>query len=376
MKNKKLYVLIAIASIIMATTSFAQVYPEGMISYWKFDDESGITAFDSVSSNHGAIESPTWTTGQVGGALQFNGYDHVTVPDDTSLKPSNITIEGWYFPTSYGYYRSMVTKPYYGSSWGNPWTSYSLMPLPWNTQRAAVFAAVDGIRYYAQTPEDVLTPIGEWSHVVGTYDGQTLRIYLNGELKALHTGVSGQIDSTHSTSPLYIGDVPGTNNRFYGKIDEVAIYNRAITPEEIQLNYENGLVGLGYEISELACNGFEPPMVGAVTVKKNRVLPLKTQLFDGNGSPITDADNPAPPVLQVLFSSNSTEDVIDVTDEALSAGHGTDGNQFVFTEDDKWQFNLKTKNYTSPGTYTVQMVSGDGIRYVIEPTCEATFVIK
>ena len=65
----------------------------------------------------------------------------------------------------------------------------------------------------------------------------------------------------------------------------------------------------------------------------------------------------------------------DVSAYALSTGQGTDGNLFVFTGSG-WQFNLKTKNYEAPGTYTITMVSGDGAEYRVEPTCEAQFVIE
>ena len=64
----------------------------------------------------------------------------------------------------------------------------------------------------------------------------------------------------------------------------------------------------------------------------------------------------------------------DVTDAALSAGQGTDGNQFEF-DGTTWRFNLKIKNYTAPGTYTVSMVSGDSDEYVIDPVCTGSFVI-
>ena len=124
------------------------------------------------------------------------------------------------------------------------------------------------------------------------------------------------------------------------------------------------------------CSGFEPPMdKGAVKVKKNRVLPLKAELLDGDGNPVTDADITAAPVIQVMFSSSGTAEAVDVTDEALSAGQGTDGNQFEFS-DGKWQFNLKTKNYSGAGTYTITMVSGDECEYVIDPTCTASFMIE
>ncbi len=70
------------------------------------------------------------------------------------------------------------------------------------------------------------------------------------------------------------------------------------------------------------------------------------------------------------------EPPIDVTDDALSAGEGTEGNQFVFTDDNKWQYNLKIKNYTAAGTYAISMATGDDLEYGIDPTCEASFVIE
>ena len=126
----------------------------------------------------------------------------------------------------------------------------------------------------------------------------------------------------------------------------------------------------------LSCVGFEPPMAGGpVKVKKNRALPLKGQLFDSDGIVITDLDLTAPPVVQVLFDSGGGGTAVDVSGQALPAGLGDDGNQFVYTGA-RWQYNLKTKNYTAPGTYTVSMASGDDAEYLVDPTCEAEFVIK
>ena len=122
-------------------------------------------------------------------------------------------------------------------------------------------------------------------------------------------------------------------------------------------------------------SGFEPPMdKGAVKVKKNRVLPLKAELLDVDGNPVTDADITAPPVIQVIFIP-TVGDAEDVTDEALSAGQGDNGNQFVYTGS-QWQLNLKTKNYSASGMYTITMVSGDGCEYVIDPVFTAQFVIE
>ncbi len=128
-------------------------------------------------------------------------------------------------------------------------------------------------------------------------------------------------------------------------------------------------------VPSVSCVGFESPMNGGpVKVKKNRALPHKAQLLDESESPLNDLDIAAAPVIQVVYD-NGVLPAEDVSGDALSAGAGTDGNQFEFL-DSKWQFNLKTRNYTGAGTYTTTMVSGDEAEYLIDPTCEATFVIK
>jgi hypothetical protein len=112
---------------------------------------------------------------------------------------------------------------------------------------------------------------------------------------------------------------------------------------------------------------------GAVRVPKNRALPHKAVIVDADGFQITPAEISASPVIQVVFNGKAVP-AEDVTDDALFAGQGTAGNQFVFTDEEKWQFNLKTDNYTQKGTYKLTMVSSDPSEYVIDPTCEALFV--
>ena len=100
---------------------------------------------------------------------------------------------------------------------------------------------------------------------------------------------------------------------------------------------------------------------------------MKAQLLDANQTPATDADLSSFPVLEITFSPASGGDPVDVTNDALAVGLGTQGNQFEFTGQ-RWQYNLDTSNYTAPGTYTLTMVAGD--TYVISPTCVARFSIE
>lgn len=122
---------------------------------------------------------------------------------------------------------------------------------------------------------------------------------------------------------------------------------------------------------------FEPPMQmeQAVAVKKNRVFPYKALLRDDSGLVITDADLEADPIIQVLFTSSTIAETIDVTAETLSAGQGSDGNEFNYN-DGVWQYNLMTKNYSAPGTYEVKIFSGNVFEYEIKPSCKSVFVIE
>lgn len=124
------------------------------------------------------------------------------------------------------------------------------------------------------------------------------------------------------------------------------------------------------------CAGFEPPMnISPVIVKgRKRALPLKAQLFDSEGYLITDTDINAPPVVQVFYHPGIGGSPVEANQEVLSVGQGIDGNQFVFTDELKWQLNLKTTNFTAPGTYTIYMDTGDDTEYIIDPTCYSEFI--
>jgi len=129
-------------------------------------------------------------------------------------------------------------------------------------------------------------------------------------------------------------------------------------------------------VPKYSCLGFENPMgKGPVTVKKNRVLPLKAQLIDQYGDLIIDTDVASPPVLQVTGKDSGGSN-IDLTNEGLFAGQGTVKKQFDFTVEGRWQFNLMTKNYSDPGTYTISILTGNSSEYVIEPSCRAIFMIE
>ena len=91
----------------------------GMISYWNLDEGEGDMAYDSFGNNDGSLNDPCWATGQIGGALEFNGVDdYVDLGPDSSLKPDfPITFSAWIKRSSTGGIDVMVFLGCGHSSW-------------------------------------------------------------------------------------------------------------------------------------------------------------------------------------------------------------------------------------------------------------------
>lgn len=132
-------------------------------------------------------------------------------------------------------------------------------------------------------------------------------------------------------------------------------------------------------VPAVTCQGFLPPLQPGrtVTMKKGgRTLPLKAFLLDDAGAPVTKGLLTALPAVQLLYSPAVGAEPIDMTSAVAPAGRSNRGQAFRSTGEGKWMYNFKTKKNLPPGTYTVQMDSGDGTEYVVDPTCTATFVIE
>lgn len=111
---KKLFLLGILLTVcfIIFVFVFAQVYPERMISYWKFDEGIGTIATDLVDANDGEIYGATWTSGIVGSALSFDGVDdYVYVPDKENLStPYELTVEVWIKSDTFNSDKRIISK--------------------------------------------------------------------------------------------------------------------------------------------------------------------------------------------------------------------------------------------------------------------------
>jgi len=216
----------------------------GPVSHWKFDEGQGLIAYDSAGNNDGTIYRAEWTTGIIDGALDFDGVDdYVSVPDDSSLdftSGQSFSVATWFRIEAGDASGQPILQKYSNSNrsgyalFGNSGSvSGRIAFVTWGT--GEIFVLDEG--EYND---------GNWHYAVGVrnqYSG-IIQLYING------VEVDTNNEPTRSlanSANLSIGTNWTGNSDYHGKIDDVRIYNRALSAEEIQQLYQGefaDLVGL------------------------------------------------------------------------------------------------------------------------------------
>ncbi|MDB4665330.1 immunoglobulin domain-containing protein [Verrucomicrobia bacterium] len=214
------------------STIFAAEVPiqDGLVAQWDFDEETGLTASDSIGGLEGALvdfedEASHWVTGRIGGAIAFDGSNHIEVPDDPSLGGdinTSMSIMTWF--------RSNVPLAAGGAGNRMLEKGNSYFFLQGVGSGGMNFLVKDGGSNRTATTGESLDA-GEWYHIAGVFDGSQAHVYLNGELKK-SVNVSGPIDDAQMT--LYIGS-DDSGNHFNGQMDQLLVYNRALDETEINV---------------------------------------------------------------------------------------------------------------------------------------------
>jgi hypothetical protein len=199
--------------------------PAGLVAAYSFDEGNGSTLYDaSGKGRNGTLSGPIWSgAGRNGGALSFDGVnDFVRVDDHADLDlTTGMTLEAWVNPSSLsGKWRTVLFKEQSGHM------TYSLYA---NTDagRPTAQAYVGGQKDAVGT---AALATNAWTHLASTYDGSALRLYVNGTLVKT-TALSGAM--AVSTGQLKLGGNGVWSEWFAGLMDDVRIYNRALTASEI-----------------------------------------------------------------------------------------------------------------------------------------------
>ncbi|MCK5331881.1 MAG: choice-of-anchor D domain-containing protein, partial [Candidatus Marinimicrobia bacterium] len=205
------------------------------------DDTGSFSASLDIGSDGGNASVELTGTGfEIAGnyALDFDGTDdYVEVPDDESLEPSNeITVEAWIRITgSASEIHAIIAK----RVWESDCRGYLLRIKGSDNTPGFTLYGGEGYNRMLCSAGPILD--NEWYHIVGTYDGTNIKIYVNGVESNTEPFSSF---NPISSSSLYIGfDIANGGSYFNGNIDEVRIWNIARTQEEIQANMSHHLVG-------------------------------------------------------------------------------------------------------------------------------------
>ena len=193
---------------------------------YSFNETSGTVAGDASGNGRlGTVSGATWNPGgRFGGALSFDGSnDVVSIADANALDlTTGMTLSAWLRPSSLSGWRTAVMKQ------ANAGLSYALYAHD-DAPRPAAYINVGGADRSA--PGAAALALNTWTHLATTYDGTTLRIFVNGA-QVTTLAVTGSIAT--STGALMIGGNTMWGEYFAGLIDEVRIYNRALSAAEIQ----------------------------------------------------------------------------------------------------------------------------------------------
>lgn len=242
MKTVRRTLFLVVVSGLLATCGSAWAL-ESMISYWRFDEGSGTTAYDSVGGNDGTVYGPARTTGMVDGALCFDGVNDYVGKDTGKLDfaPSSFTISAWIKPREVtGGWRTILEYDRYDG--GGPATSWFGI---WLTRNGNFH-----FRIGHPTTINSLTILepNNWYLLTATYNATNNQatLYINGayDNSAILSPAHYWNAPAHST--ISVGRRITGGEYFNGTIDEVAVWNRTLGPSEIQQHYWNGLAGWGY----------------------------------------------------------------------------------------------------------------------------------
>jgi hypothetical protein len=231
----------------------------GVVLKLGFDEGSGTVVNDTSGlNNDGVVTGSTWTTGRFGSGLLFDGVnDWVTIGDDASLDLSGgLTVEAWLRPTALSGWKTALMKE---TADGLAYGLYAHDNNPW----PAAYVRIDGSSVSAGLAGPGALPLNAWTHLAVTYDGTMLRLFVNG-LPSGALPASGPI--TASDGPLRIGGNAIWEEHFAGTIDEVRIYNRALSQSEIQTDMTTSIGGTSDTTPPTVSSVFPAPAAPVVAL--------------------------------------------------------------------------------------------------------------
>jgi hypothetical protein len=246
----KASILLSLILIVLAPVFAAAQIDDSLILYLSFDEGDGEDAFDTSNyGNDGVLRGgPEWVDGKFGKALKFDGVDdYVEIPDNESLYvEEGVTLMAWVNLERYGFtgtdYQGIVAK-------GNTYRSYSLYSHVPTSGLHFSTSATAASTFYGSTTSGKTIPLNTWTHVAAiaaTADtGGSHTYYIDGE----PAGTTNFADLTtlpgsNDTGVVFVAKTAEGSRFLQGMIDEVRIWNRALSQTEVISQMERGSEGI------------------------------------------------------------------------------------------------------------------------------------
>lgn len=234
----KVFILVTLAILIWQTNVQSQIVKDGLVHYWTFDKDhiKDEVVYDAIGDNEGEIRGePKTVEGKIGEALEFDGLDdYISLTPVDALVNHSFTLQVWVNLTQHAYNIAV-------SQGDAQSTNHYLHYGTHKDTHAFMF------RFYGDDQDGGKLDLNDWYHLVGVYDKDKpeSRLYVNSENVANKAGSVG-LKANAANSDFEIGANYGRLGRadwFHGIIDEVGIYDRALSAKEVTKNY-SALKGL------------------------------------------------------------------------------------------------------------------------------------
>ena len=219
--SKKLMYLLSVV-LVLAVVSDASA---DLVGYWKLDEGAGTTVADSSGAGHNGVfaeGTPEWVEGMFGKALKFNGSNKVEIPDhpDFHLEDA-VSMALWIKPEA--------GQPDYAKPFIKQKSGEYPYAIQYSSNGESIRATVNAsARFDTSTTPNF---VGQWGHLCMTYDGSAVILYKDAE-EVARIAASGKLQQNDLS--LSIGGRLGSSQNFIGVIDDVRLYSRALTVEEIR----------------------------------------------------------------------------------------------------------------------------------------------
>ncbi|MHC4586487.1 MAG: LamG domain-containing protein [Planctomycetota bacterium] len=231
-----------IVSLMFAGQSYAEIDSESILGIWLLDEGQGDIAEDASGNGHDGtlIDAPDWIDGWSGKALEFNGSStYVDCGNAEVLNVGVFSVSFWFnIPSTQGWNHIVSRGSHQGG--GNP-GAVNWGVMMYDAQETILYEAFNDT---VKPSISANTTVGEWHHIVATFDGTEMQLYHDGQSAGTSAATGMLLDQSRSFVIGAKSEDGYVENFFTGSVDEVGYFNVVLSPEDIEAIMDNGLAAI------------------------------------------------------------------------------------------------------------------------------------